>query len=66
MTDPSPDARALAQALHDEIRADIPQKIMGKSVRPPAWTEERLDYIADLIDQAIDARIQAALNRRAA
>jgi hypothetical protein len=64
--EPSPGARALAQQLHNEMRADIPNKkfpIVG-SLLPPPWSQKRIDRIANLVDQAIDARIQAALDTR--
>lgn len=62
MSAPSAGARALAQQLHDELRADIPTfKIMGKSLLPEPWSQERIDGIAALVDQAIDGRIEAAL-----
>jgi hypothetical protein len=60
---PSEAARALAQQLHDEMRADIPNKklpIVG-NLLPPPWSQDRIDGIAVLVDQAIDARIAAAL-----
>jgi hypothetical protein len=62
--EPSHGARALAQQLHDEMRADIPNKkfpIVG-SLLPPPWSQARIDRIATLVDQAIDDRLHAALN----
>lgn len=58
----SPGACALAQKLHDEMRADIPnKKILGVSLLPPPWSKDRINSLAVLVDAAIDARIRAVL-----
>lgn len=43
----------LVKTLHDEIREDIPEKIMRIPVRPPAWSEKRIRKIADLVVYAV-------------
>lgn len=48
----------LVKTLHDEIRSDIPdKKILGLSLRPPAWSERRIMKIAELVVYAILAGI---------
>jgi len=57
-SNPSDESRDLIQNLHDQMRADIPQfKIMGKSLVPPPWSDERVDGMAVRVDTAIDARV---------
>jgi hypothetical protein len=51
--------RKLVTALHDEIRADIPDlKVFGRRLLPPPWSEERINRVADLVAEAIRVGIQ--------
>lgn len=46
--------RRLVRQLHDEIRADIPdRKMFGFSLLPPPWSEKRIGKVADLVAEAI-------------